>query len=133
MRTPTRMAILGVAVSFFALAVSACSGNDNNKGAGEPGTSEGAIEETVANDIDVFFPAGSSNRDWTPVIHEFDGVEMVLVPAGCFMMGSNDGNPDERPVHEVCFSEPFWLDRYEVSQGQFEPMPATTISVRYTL
>jgi hypothetical protein len=29
-----------------------------------------------------------SNADWEPVIREFNGVEMVLVPAGCFMMGS---------------------------------------------
>lgn len=30
------------------------------------------------------------NADWTPVIEEFDGVEMVLVPAGCFEMGSTE-------------------------------------------
>jgi len=60
-----------------------------------------------------------SNADWEPVIQEFDGVEMVLVPAGCFQMGSINTEPDQRPVHEVCFEEPFWLDRYEVSNGQF--------------
>jgi len=59
------------------------------------------------------------NTDWTPVPREFNGVEMVLVPGGCFEMGSNDGDNDERPVHRVCFEEPFWIDRYEVSQGQF--------------
>lgn len=84
------------------------------------------------------------NTDWTSVIQEFDGVEMVLVPARCFMMGSTEEQIEaafdaceneyhdpiekcerfwfqvESPPHEVCFSEPFWLDRYEVSQGQFE-------------
>lgn len=58
------------------------------------------------------------NADWQPVIQVFDGVEMVLVPVGCFMMGSNQ-NDDERPVHRVCFDEPFWIDRTEVSNGQF--------------
>jgi formylglycine-generating enzyme required for sulfatase activity len=48
------------------------------------------------------------------------GVEMVQVPAGCFWMGSVSGNYNERPVHQVCFNEPFWIDRYEVTNGQFE-------------
>lgn len=61
----------------------------------------------------------AQNADWTPVIETFDGVEMVLVPAGCFMMGSEDGDIDERLVHEVCFNAPFWIDRYEVTNGQF--------------
>jgi formylglycine-generating enzyme required for sulfatase activity len=68
---------------------------------------------------EVFFPAGSSNRDWTPMIQTFDGVEMVLVPAGCFEMGSESGDSDEYPVHQVCFDEPFWIGRTEVTNGQF--------------
>lgn len=55
---------------------------------------------------------------WTPVVRDFDGVTMVLVPVGCFMMGS-DANSDEQPVHEQCFDEPFWIDQYEVTQAQF--------------
>ena len=65
------------------------------------------------------FPTVVSNDQWTPVIQTFDGVEMVLVPPGCFMMGSDDGDPDEQPVNEVCFAEPFWIDRYEVTNGQY--------------
>lgn len=59
------------------------------------------------------------NADWTPVIREFDGVEMVLVPAGCFEMGSATGNEREMPVHQQCFDEPFWIDRYEVTNAQY--------------
>jgi formylglycine-generating enzyme required for sulfatase activity len=51
-------------------------------------------------------------------MREFDGVEMALVPAGCFMMGSEDGHRDEQPIHEVCFDEPFWIDVYEVTNEQ---------------
>ncbi len=80
-------------------------------------------------------PVIARNADWTPVIEEFDGVEMVLVPAGCFMMGSTaeqvayavnelDAPPEwvavEQPAHQQCFDEPFWLDRTEVTQGDFE-------------
>src|SRR5690606_13112232 len=59
------------------------------------------------------------NADWTPVERDFDGVTMVLVPAGCFMMGSDESQDDEQPVHEQCFEEPFWIDKYEVTQAQF--------------
>jgi formylglycine-generating enzyme required for sulfatase activity len=59
------------------------------------------------------------NVDWSPVVQEFDGVPMVLVPPGCFMMGSEEGDSDERPVHQQCFAEPFWIDQTEVTQGQF--------------
>ncbi len=60
-----------------------------------------------------------SNDDWQPFIWEFDGVEMALVPPGCFQMGSEDGDGDEQPVHTVCFEEPFWIDRYEVTNAQY--------------
>ncbi len=53
------------------------------------------------------------------MIHNFKGVPMVLVPAGCFTMGSEDGDSDERPAHEQCFDAPFWIDRTEVTQAQF--------------
>ncbi|MBZ0276475.1 MAG: formylglycine-generating enzyme family protein [Anaerolineae bacterium] len=61
----------------------------------------------------------TSNASWTPVERDFDGVTMVLVPVGCFMMGSDNGYDDEKPVHEQCFSEPFWIDRTEVTQADF--------------
>ena len=76
----------------------------------------------------------SSNDEWTPVIREFDGVPMALVPAGCFTMGSTAEQlayamevlfnrpsyyEDEQPAHEQCFSEPFWIDVYEVTNGQY--------------
>jgi formylglycine-generating enzyme required for sulfatase activity/CubicO group peptidase (beta-lactamase class C family)/pimeloyl-ACP methyl ester carboxylesterase/predicted small lipoprotein YifL len=86
----------------------------------------------------------STNAAWTPVVQEFDRVEMVLVPAGCFMMGSTEEVINaayevcrsasamcetdkyglgwfsgELPPHEICFSEPFWIDRYEVTNAQF--------------
>jgi formylglycine-generating enzyme required for sulfatase activity len=64
-----------------------------------------------------------NNAQWanhTPVVRAFqDNVEMVLVPVGCFMMGSENGDRDEEPVNQVCFNQPFWIDRTEVTQGQF--------------
>jgi len=43
---------------------------------------------------------------------------MVYVPAGNFIMGSEYGDPDERPVH-IAFTEAFFIDKYEVSYAEF--------------
>ncbi|AMV71432.1 protein 3-oxoalanine-generating enzyme family protein [Desulfuromonas sp. DDH964] len=47
------------------------------------------------------------------------GVEFVFVKGGCFQMGSNDGEADEKPVHEVCVDD-FWMGKFEVTQGQWQ-------------
>jgi len=60
-----------------------------------------------------------TNKQWQVVSREFDGVEMLLVPAGCFRMGSEDGFLEEQPVHDVCIDKPFWIDRTEVTVSQF--------------
>jgi formylglycine-generating enzyme required for sulfatase activity len=74
----------------------------------------------TATPIPPGFPGNpvTSNDEWTPVTQTFSGVEMVLVPVGCFMMGSDNGDDDEKPVHEQCFDEPFWIDRTEVTNQQ---------------
>jgi len=46
------------------------------------------------------------------------GIEMVLIPAGTFDMGSDKGTADEAPVHKVSVNS-FWMDRYEVVQEEF--------------
>jgi formylglycine-generating enzyme required for sulfatase activity len=47
------------------------------------------------------------------------GMEFVLVQPGTFQMGSNDGSDDERPVHSVTISKPFYIGKYEVTQAQW--------------
>ncbi|MFC1596728.1 formylglycine-generating enzyme family protein [Planctomycetota bacterium] len=46
-------------------------------------------------------------------------LEMVLIPAGAFVMGDNRGLDDEKPVHEVTITKSFYLGRYEVTIEQF--------------
>ena len=53
------------------------------------------------------------------LLRDVNGVQMVYVPPGCFWMGSIVFE-NEQPIHEICFDEPFWIDRYEVSNEQFE-------------
>lgn len=86
---------------------------------------------------DTPIPAGypgnpvTHNDQWQPVTAQFDGVERVLVPAGCFQMGSEDGDEDERPQHQVCFDTPFWIDRYEVTNGQFSAFGGVARTTSY--
>jgi len=65
------------------------------------------------------FEPVSRNADWTPVERDFNGVTMVMVPAGCFMMGSTNRD-SEQPIHEQCFDRPFWIDKTETTQSDFE-------------
>jgi len=43
-----------------------------------------------------------------------DGMTLLYVPAGEFIMGSEDGSDDEKPVHTV-YLDAFWIDQTEVS------------------
>jgi formylglycine-generating enzyme required for sulfatase activity len=46
------------------------------------------------------------------------GIEMVLIPAGRFKMGSDSGKADEAPLHEVEI-DAFLMDRYEMTQRSY--------------
>jgi formylglycine-generating enzyme required for sulfatase activity len=76
---------------------------------------------------------GAANQAVTPEVTpesgdytfaEFEGIEYALAPAGCFEMGRiNPERPNEQPPHEVCFDEPFWFGRTEVTNAQFGSDP----------
>ncbi len=51
-------------------------------------------------------------------IRATDGMTMVYVPAGTFKMGSDSGEADEKPVHDVTL-DAFWIDRTEVTNAQY--------------
>lgn len=44
---------------------------------------------------------------------------MVLIPAGCFLMGSEEGDADEQPLHKVCV-DAFYIDAAEVTCARYE-------------
>ncbi len=49
------------------------------------------------------------------------GMNFVSIKGGCFQMGDSvgDGDPSERPVHEVCVSD-FYIGKDEVTNAQFK-------------
>jgi sulfatase modifying factor 1 len=53
---------------------------------------------------------------------------MVLVPAGEFTMGSDDGGYDEKPAHRVRLS-PYFMDRCEVTVAEFAAFVRATDAV----
>lgn len=63
-------------------------------------------------------PCTAVGETWT---RPADGMEMVCVPAGEFLMGSTGddlgANDDEKPRHNV-YLDAFWIDKHEVSNAQ---------------
>lgn len=59
----------------------------------------------------------SSSSPWPSLILDDLGVSMVLVPAGPFVMGSDQGSANA-PPHTVTL-DAYYIDRYEVTNAQF--------------
>lgn len=60
----------------------------------------------------------SNNEAAMPVVKTASGLEMVQLAGGKFKMGSEDGEGDQKPVHEVTV-KPFLIDKTEVPQAVF--------------
>jgi sulfatase modifying factor 1 len=77
----------------------------------------------------LLFLAGSPDRDGSDDIAlgvaDTTPPETVLIPAGTFTMGRDDGPADERPSHEVVLAG-FWMDRTEVTNAQFAAFVKST-------
>lgn len=52
------------------------------------------------------------------IITSPDSREMVIVPAGKFILGSSHGDDDEKP-EQVFYLKAFYIDRFEVSNGDY--------------
>ena len=47
-----------------------------------------------------------------------DGAVMVLVPAGWFFMGADDGDEDQKPRRRV-YLDAYYIDKYPVTNARF--------------
>ena len=63
-------------------------------------------------------PAGPEAQPPARLKSSPSGVEMVSLPGGEFMMGSNNGNADEAPAHKIKISG-FLIDKFEVTHEMF--------------
>ncbi len=65
------------------------------------------------------YPVKPTTVGESPNISELDGMEMVYVPAGEFIMGSEDGYDNEQPAHMVTL-DAFWMDKTEVTNARYQ-------------
>jgi formylglycine-generating enzyme required for sulfatase activity len=56
----------------------------------------------------------------TTLVSPYTGMKLVVIREGAFLMGSEDGDADELPVHRVTVSHEFYLGQTEVTQGQYQ-------------
>jgi iron(II)-dependent oxidoreductase len=45
---------------------------------------------------------------------------MMIVPRGCFTIGTSSGEEDEKNGNRICFDSAFLIDKTEVTQAQFK-------------
>jgi formylglycine-generating enzyme required for sulfatase activity len=60
----------------------------------------------------------------TPTEHTYTilslGLDMVRIETGTFQMGCTDGDLDERPVHPVTITRPYWMGATPITNAQYE-------------
>jgi len=58
----------------------------------------------------------------------YTGIQFVTIQRGCFNMGNDKGDSDEKPVHQVCITRAFDIGKYEVTQGQWRKVMGDHLS-----
>jgi len=83
-------------------------------------TAAGSLERTAKPNLQA--EAKELPRPQELVIDLGGGVKMefVLIRPGSFQMGSENGDTDEKPVHKVTITKPFYMGKYEVTQEQWK-------------
>lgn len=60
-----------------------------------------------------------SNASTSAIVWPNDGKDMVFIPGGYFIMGSDEGNPNHQPKHQVVVAD-FYLDRWPVTNIEYK-------------
>ncbi len=69
----------------------------------------------------LLFACGTAAHAGTSYTDPTTGVEFLSIKGGCYQMGDSvgDGDPNERPVHEVCVSA-FSIGKTEITNAQYQ-------------
>jgi iron(II)-dependent oxidoreductase len=75
----------------------------------------------------LIFVTGCTKKTMAPTIIGQDGAEMILIPAGKFIMGSlkGEGEDNELPQH-IVFLDAFYIDKCEVTNTQYKKFMEAT-------
>jgi formylglycine-generating enzyme required for sulfatase activity len=123
-RSRSRLALASLAL---AIGATACSSSG-----GSPAISAAPNAASTATSVATSAAAPTAGQVRT----DSKGVEQVWVPAGSFLMGTDDatlqklaaqdppsfvlaGMDTEKPQHRVALSKGYWMDRYEVTNESF--------------
>ncbi len=68
----------------------------------------------------------TAGNKWTAKLGAKTEKVFLPIPTGSFLMGSNDGADDEKPVRTVQINNPFWMAETEVTQGEFKKFISET-------
>ena len=97
----------------------ASTANTPNRGS-SASAGESIVEQVLAAAV-----ARSTNTFGHREVDLGGGHHFVLVPAGDFPMGSDEGLDDERPVHGVELDD-YWIGKFPVTVGQFRAFVEAT-------
>ena len=70
--------------------------------------------------VDVARAQGEAPSGDDQILTNSIGMQLRRIEPGSFLMGSDDGDKDEQPVHKVAITKPFYIGVYEVTQEQYE-------------
>ncbi len=75
----------------------------------------GTVDVALARALE---PQGTNAAGFEEYRNLKDGSVLIRIPGGSFEMGSNDGQPDEKPVHRVTLSA-YYFGKHEVTWKQY--------------
>jgi TonB family protein len=76
----------------------------------------GVVKEEASG---LMTPLGKNAQGFEEYKNKKDSSTMVLIPAGEFTMGSEDGHIAEKPVHKV-YLDAYYIGKYEVTNAQYK-------------
>jgi formylglycine-generating enzyme required for sulfatase activity len=81
-------------------------------------------EDATLTDEPTFTPTPTTTRTPSitpiaPLIEDDFGIQMVLIGAGPFVLGSKDGDADEKPIAEIILDD-FYIDKFEVTNSSYK-------------
>jgi formylglycine-generating enzyme required for sulfatase activity len=64
-------------------------------------------------------PLGKNAQGAEEFLRTKDGMVVVFIPKGDFILGDDKGDPEERPAHKETIDHDYLMDKYEVCNEQF--------------
>ena len=82
-------------------------------------SSSGLVTGVFAGEATITATSEGVSGTATVTVKLVEDGQFVLIPGGSFEMGSTNGGSDERPVHTVNITKPFYIQKTEVTQEQW--------------